>query len=152
MVHTGPEEPEKDEHEARGASDEGEEEPPTMPFEERRRMSLQAMGRPLTVILKSEVETTSIHVDREGNVSLSRTALPDPDVVIEGGHATLCEILQSRAPILAAPGPVKVTINSGDMKGLVVEVSEGELIGNPLADLFGPSADATIDPEEACDT
>ena len=123
-----------------------------MQLEERRRMSLRTMGRPLTVILKSEVETTSIHVDREGNVSLSRTALPDPDVVIEGGHATLCEILQTRAPILAAPGPIKVTINSGEMKGMVVEVSKGELIGNPLADLFGPLADAAVDAEDACDT
>jgi hypothetical protein len=95
------------------------------------------MGLPITVVLKSEVETTSIHVDGAGNVSLSRGALPDPDVVIEGSHAVLCEILQTRGPILTAPGPIKVTFNSGEMKGTVVEVSEGEIVGNPLADLFG---------------
>jgi hypothetical protein len=107
-------------------------------FEDRRRLSLRTMNLPLTVVLRSEVETTSIHVDKRGNVSLSRGALPDPDVVIEGSHATLCEMLQTKAPMLAAPGPIRVTINSGEMKGLVVEVSEGDLIGNPLADLLGP--------------
>ena len=147
-----PEEPEKAEDETHEEGKEREAEPSNAPFEERRRMSLQAMERPLTVILKSEVETTSIHVDEEGNVSLSRGALPDPDVVIEGEHSVLCEILQTRAPILAAPGPIKVTVNSGEMKGLVVEVSKGELMGNPLADLFGPLADATIDPSDGCDT
>ena len=148
----GPEEPEKGGRETNETGGDGGEEPSGVPFEERRRMSLRTMDRPLTVTLRSEVETTSIHVDKEGNVSLSRGALPDPDVVIEGEHATLCEILQSKAPIVVAPGPVKVTINSGEMQGLVVEVSKGELMGNPLADLFGPSADAMIDPEDACDT
>ncbi|HIH01753.1 TPA: hypothetical protein HA259_06745 [Thermoplasmata archaeon] len=152
MTHTGVEEPERTGDETNEEGDEDEAEPSRMQFEDRRRMSLQTIGRPLTVILKSEVETTSIHVDKEGNVSLSRGALPDPDVVIEGEHATLCEILQTRAPILAAPGPLKVTINSGEMKGLVVEVMKGELIGNPLADLFGPLADVAFDPAEACDT
>ena len=151
MVHTEPEEPENGEHDAEEASDD-EAEPSKVPFEERGRLSLQAMDRPLTVILRSEVETTSIHVDKEGNVSLSRVALPDPDVVIEGEHAVLCQILMTKAPILAAPGPVKVTVYSGEMKGLVVEVSKGELMGNPLADLFGPSTDAVVGSMGGSDT
>jgi hypothetical protein len=106
-------------------------------FGDARRLSLQAMGLPLTLVLKSEVETTSIHVDRAGNVSLSRGAMPDPNVIIEGSHATLCALLQTKEPILMAPGPLTITFNSGDVKGLVVEVAEGDVIGNPLADLLG---------------
>ncbi len=106
-------------------------------FGDSRRLSLQAMGLPLTLILKSEVETTSIHVDKAGNVSLSRGAMPDPNVVIEGSHATLCALLQTKEQILKAPGPMKITFSSGEVRGLVIEVSEGDMIGNPLADLFG---------------
>jgi hypothetical protein len=100
-------------------------------------LSLRSLGLPITVILKSEVETTSIFVDMVGNVSVSRGALPEPDVIIEGSHASMCEILQTRSPTLTAPGALKVTINSGERKGEVIEISEGELMENPLTDLLG---------------
>jgi hypothetical protein len=101
-----------------------------------RGLSLRSLGLPITVVLKSEVETTSIYVDKAGNVSVSRGALPDPNVIIEGSHAAMCEILQTRGPMLTAPGPLKITINSGDIKGRVVEIPEGEPMENPLTDLL----------------
>ena len=105
-------------------------------FMKGRSLSLRTLGLPITVLLKSEKETTSIYVDKAGNVSVSRGALPEPNVIIEGSHAALCDILQTRSPTLIAPGPLKVTINSGEIKGKVVGISEGDLMENPLMDLL----------------
>lgn len=105
-------------------------------FSKGRRLFLRSLGLPITVVLRSDIETTSIFVDDAGNVSVSRGALPDPNVVIEGSHATLCGILGSMESTITVQGPLKIYINKGDTRDMIVEIAAGETIENPLTDLL----------------
>ena len=98
-------------------------------------ISVGAIGRPATVVFKSDIESTSVYVDKQGNVSVSRGALPDPDILIEGDHATLCAILQMLEPTLAAPGNLTITVNTATIKDFVIEIPEGREMVHPLKEL-----------------
>lgn len=101
-----------------------------------RRLFLRSLGLPLTVVLRSDVESTSIFIDEAGNVSVSRGELPEPTIVIEGGHAALCGILESMESPITVTGPLKIHINKGDTKDMVFEIAAGETIENPLTDIL----------------
>ncbi len=105
-------------------------------FRKGRRLFLQSLGLPITVVLRSDIETTSIFVDEASNVSVSRGALPDPNVVIEGSHATLCGILGSMESTITVPGPLKIHISKGDTRDMILEIAAGETIENPLTDIL----------------
>ncbi len=105
-------------------------------FSNGRRLFLRSLGLPLTVVLRSDIETTSIFVDEANNVSVSRGALPEPNVVIEGSHATLCGILVSMESTITVLGPLTIHINKGDTKDMILEVATGETIENPLTDIL----------------
>jgi len=105
-------------------------------FSKGRRLFLRSLGLPLTVVLRSDIETTSIFVDEANNVSVSRGALPDPNVVIEGSHATLCGILGSMESTITVLGPLKIHINKGDIRDMILEIAAGETIENPLTDIL----------------
>jgi len=101
-----------------------------------RGLSVGALGLPATVVFKSTVESTSVYVDELGNVSVSRGALPDPNIVIEGDHDALCSILQMREPTFAAPGTLRITVTKGSIQGFVMEIAEGQEIDHPLRELY----------------
>lgn len=103
---------------------------------EGRGVSVGAIGRPATVVLKSPVESTSVYVDEHGNVSVSRGALPNPNIVLEGEHAALCAILLQRMPSFPAPGPLKITVTRGSVEGLVAQIAEGQEMDHPLKELY----------------
>lgn len=99
-------------------------------------VSVGAIGRPATVVFKSPVESTSVYVDELGNVSVSRGALPNPNIVIEGEHEVLCAVLQQRIPFFSAPGPLKITVTRGSVVGLTAEIAEGQEMEHPLKELY----------------
>ena len=99
-------------------------------------ISVGAIGRPATVVLRSAVESTSVYVDEQGNVSISRGALPNPNIAVEGDHGVLCAVLQMREPTFAAPGDLKITVNFGAIRDFVVEISKGQEMVNPLKELY----------------
>ncbi|MDH3364463.1 MAG: hypothetical protein OEM29_00420 [Thermoplasmata archaeon] len=101
-----------------------------------RGVSVGDIGLPATVVFKSDVESTSIYVDEVGNVSVSRGALPNPNLVIEGDHHALCSILQTREPTFKAPGAFKITVTKGTIRGFVVEIAEGQDIDHPLLEIY----------------
>ena len=103
-----------------------------------RRFFLRELGLPITLVFKSDLEATSVYVDKAGNVSISRGTLPDPNVIIEGSHAALCTLLQTKEAALAAPGPLRITITKGEIKSMVIDIAEGETMENPLTDILSP--------------
>ena len=98
-------------------------------------ISVGAIGRPATVVFRSDIESTSVYVDEQGNVSVSRGALPNPNLLVEGGHDTLCAILQMMDPTLAAPGNLTITVNTATIKNFVIEIPEGWEMVHPLREL-----------------
>ena len=98
-------------------------------------ISVGAIGRPATVVFRSDIESTSVYVDEQGNVSVSRGALPNPNLIVEGDHATLCAILQMLEPTLAAPGNLTITVNTATIKDFVIEIPEGREMVHPLKEL-----------------
>ena len=105
-------------------------------LEDGKGISVGAVRGPVTVVLRSAVESTSVYVDEQGNVSISRGALPNPNIVVEGDHDILCAILQIREPTFTAPGDLKVTVNFGAIRDFVVEISKGQEMVNPLKELY----------------
>ena len=99
-------------------------------------ISVGMIGRPATVVFRSAVQSTSVYVDELGNVSLSRGALPNPNIVIEGDHETLCAILQMRDLTITAPGRLTITVNIGTIRDFVIEISEGQEMTHPLKELY----------------
>ena len=99
-------------------------------------ISVGAVGRPATIVFRSDVETTSVYVDEQGNVSVSRGALPSPNIVVEGDHDVLCAILQTREPTFAAPGTLRITVNAGAVRDFVVDIPKGHEMTNPLKELY----------------
>ncbi len=94
------------------------------------------IGLPAIVVFKSEVQSTSIYVDEVGNISVSRGALPNPSMVIEGTHEALCSILQTMEPTLSAPGALRMTVTKGSIQGLVIEIAEGQSMVHPLMEIY----------------
>ena len=105
-------------------------------LEDGKGISVGAVGRPATVVLRSAVESTSVYVDEQGNVSISRGALPNPNIAVEGDHEVLCAVLQIREPTFAAPGDLKITVNFGAIRDFIVEISKGQEMVNPLKELY----------------
>ncbi|HUV61462.1 MAG TPA: hypothetical protein VMW71_04765 [Thermoplasmata archaeon] len=103
---------------------------------EGRGLSVGELGLPAIVVFKSDVQSTSIYVDEIGNVSVSRGALPDPNIVIEGTHEALCSILQTMEPTFAAPGALRITVNKGSIQGFVMDIAEGQDMDHPLMEIF----------------
>ncbi|UCE80457.1 MAG: hypothetical protein JSV94_04675 [Methanobacteriota archaeon] len=101
-----------------------------------RGISVGAIGRPATIVFKSDVESTSVYVDEQWNVSVSRGALPNPNIMVEGDHDVLCSILQTKTPELASPGKLRITITKGSIKDFVMEIEKGEEIVHPLRELY----------------
>ena len=99
-------------------------------------ISVGEVGRSATVVFESAVESTSVYVDDQGNVSISRGALPNPNIAVEGDHDVLCAILQMREPTFAAPGSVRITVNFGTIRDFIVEISKGQEMVNPLKELY----------------
>ncbi|UCE45002.1 MAG: hypothetical protein JSU93_06330 [Methanobacteriota archaeon] len=98
-------------------------------------ISVGAIGRPATVVFRSDIESTSVYVDEQGNVSVSRGALPNPNMLVEGSHGTLCAILQRTDPTLTAPGDLTITVNIATIKDFVIEIPEGREMVHPLKEL-----------------
>lgn len=99
-------------------------------------VSVGDIGLPAIVVFKSEVQSTSIYVDEVGNISVSRGALPNPNIVIEGTHEALCSILQTMEPNLSAPGALRITVTKGSIQGLVIEIAEGQSMVHPLMEIY----------------
>ncbi len=103
----------------------------------RRGILIRSLILPMTIVFRSEIETTSLHVDRRGDVSIRRGAMPKPTFVIEGSHSSICEVLGSREPRLRAPATFKLTLNWGPFRGKTIEVIQGQIMDHPLKDLYG---------------
>lgn len=103
-----------------------------------RGISVGAIGRPATIVFRSAVESTSVYVDEQWNVSVSRGALPNPNITIEGDHDVLCTILQTKTPELASPGKLRIIVTKGSIKEFVIEIAQGQEMDHPLRELYVP--------------
>jgi hypothetical protein len=103
----------------------------------KKRSILMRSFLPMTVVFASEVETASLHVSEEGRVSISKGELSKPMLVMEADHSTICAVLRSREPSISAPGPIKVTVNLGPVRGLETTIPQGQVLNHPLSDVYG---------------
>ena len=103
----------------------------------RRRILTRSLVLPMTVVFTSEVETASLHASKEGRVSVSKGELSKPMLVMEADHSTICTLLRSREPRIFAPGPIKVTVNIGPLRGLETAIPKGQVLSHPLSDAYG---------------
>jgi len=91
----------------------------------------------MTVVFRSEIETASLHVDKEGNISILKGVLPKPMLVIEGSHSSICQLLRSREPRFSAPGSIRLILSWGPFRNKTVEIVDGQIMDHPLKDLYG---------------
>lgn len=85
-------------------------------------------GLPSTIVFKSEIETVSQHVDKNGRVTISKGEMPDAQMIFEGSHSSLCQILvtfvlERRFP--AVESPIKVIVSAGPVGEVVFEIGTG---------------------------
>jgi hypothetical protein len=106
-------------------------------LDRRRGFLVKSLILPMIVVFRSEIETASLHVDKQGGVSVRRGELPEPTMVIEGSHSSICRIIESDVPRLHAPGPLRLTLNWGPFRGKTIEMVDGQVMDHPLKDLFG---------------
>lgn len=71
---------------------------------------------PQTWVLRSETETASLTVDKEGKATVTPRALPSPDVTIEAKEAVLLASLRQGASSKAKSTDFKVTMHTGKGK------------------------------------
>jgi len=64
---------------------------------------------PQTWVFRTEREVASLSVDKNGEVSVAKGALANPDVTIEVPHARLVTALETRSREKVPPGPITVT-------------------------------------------
>lgn len=64
---------------------------------------------PQTWVFRTEREAVSLTVDRTGAVTVSKGAVPNPDVTIETAHDRLVAALGERSRDRVPPGPLTVT-------------------------------------------
>jgi hypothetical protein len=64
---------------------------------------------PQTWVFRTEQETASLVVERDGKVAVVPAAAPSPDVTIEIGHDRLAAALTTRSREGLPPGPMTVT-------------------------------------------
>lgn len=106
-------------------------------LKKRKGILVRALVLPMTIVFRSEIEFASLLVDKEGNISVRKGMSPKPQIVIEGSHASLCQILQSREPKFSTHGSIKLTLNWGPFRNKIFEFVEGQVMDHPLKDLYG---------------
>ena len=85
-------------------------------------------GLPSTIVFKSEIETVSQHVDKNGRVTVSKGGMPDAQMIFEGSHSSLCQMLATFAlegKFPAVESPIKVTASAGPVGEVVFEIGTG---------------------------
>ena len=86
------------------------------------------LSLPFTTVFKSEIETVSQHVDKNGRVTISKGEMPDAQLIFEGSHSSLCQMLVTVALERKFPvteSPIKVTASVGPLGEMVIEIGTG---------------------------
>ncbi len=71
---------------------------------------------PQTWVLRTESETVSLTVDRQGKATVTPKALPDPDVTIEAKQATMLTSLSQGSKTKARTSDFHVTMHTSKGK------------------------------------
>lgn len=90
----------------------------------------RALSLPFTTVYKSEVETVSHHVDKNGRVTVAKGEMANAKMIIEGSHSSLCEMLTTFALERKLPvteSPIKVTFSGRFMGDVMFEIGTGEI-------------------------
>ncbi len=103
----------------------------------RRGALMRSVVLPMTFIFASELETASLHVSKEGRVSVEKGKLPKPMLVVKASHSTICTLIRNREPRISAPGPITITVNVGPLKGVETTIPKGQILEHPFADIYG---------------
>ena len=85
-------------------------------------------GLPSTIVFKSEIETVSQHVDKNGKATVSKGEMPDAQMIFEGSHSSLCQMLAtfpSEGKFPPVESPIKVTASAGSVGEVVFEIGTG---------------------------
>src|SRR6266849_4126058 len=62
---------------------------------------------PQAWVFTTELETVTLHVDCEGNLSVRSGRDASPDVIVQGTQAALSAALSTRNPAMVPPGSIK---------------------------------------------
>jgi hypothetical protein len=95
----------------------------------------RALSLPSTTVFKSEIETVSQHVDKDGRVTVTKGEMPNAKMIFEGSHSSLCQMLVTVASERKLPvteQPIKVTASGRFLGEVVFEIGTGEFDGRYL--------------------